>query len=804
MNLRFSFARLLLISCLYLPFIFPQAKHSSLNSNKTSTVSGFVYDKSSGETMIGATVSITGTLSGKSVTAGAFTNNNGYFVISGVPSGEDTVVVSYVGYNSIKKNIKVSGSEIGPLKFFLAQSSYKMGEVVVQGNKTSAAIKAFNRPVSTMSLSSQQVNAIPKVVEADLLRALQTMPGIVSLSDFSSAIYVRGGTPDQNLYLVDGAEIYDPEHAFGIFSTFNTYAIKKVDVSKGGFGPQYDDRLSSVIDVIDNDGNRNKIQGTFDLSLIAGNLTMSFPLGSLGSISGSFRRTYIDATYAKWDTQIPPYYFFDGNLKAFLQLSDKDNLTLSYFNSGDYLNYIVDQSNPQSPAININWGNRVGSINWKHLFNDKLFSSLYLTYSGFFSNFNITQAANIAQANPLNDYTVREALSYYSSDQLTFNAGAEFKRVNLSFSNQTNASLADFASGSYEGSAYADVKWQPDPLWQVEAGLRFEHFNSDTSYTHLDPRFSAKYRLSENSSLKFSTGIYHQYMDAVDRPFLSSIWLPAGKYIYDSQADHFILGYERQIGGILDFETEAYYKSYKNIYMFNYNIDAEVSPSYYNSNGNPVYTSPQDVFIRGNGNSYGLEFLLRKDVGAVTGWLSYSLSKTNVTFDGTNQGNSFVPRWDRTSVVNFVLNGNVNSIFSGRWNEAPPKSSSNWILGMNFVFTSGQPITLPSSMYLVNSLPAWDYYVQTGKRLPSYQLYPGSTDSFKLPDYIRLDLSITWQKDFGTWSLSPYLQIFNIGNRKNVWFIEYQNSVQNGALTQTIKPVNELPFLPSLGVTVKF
>ncbi len=804
MKLSFCFSIVLLVSCLYFPSLFPQAKHRVINLNRTSTVSGFVYDKSSGESMIGATVSITGSSNGKSIAAGAFTNNNGYFVISGVPEGEDTIVVSYVGYISIKKKINVSGSEIGPLKFYLAQSSYKMGEVVVQGNKTSAAIQAFNRPVSTMSLTSHQVNAIPKVVEADLLRALQTMPGIVSLSDFSSAIYVRGGTPDQNLYLVDGAEIYDPEHAFGIFSTFNTDAIKRVDVSKGGFGPQYDDRLSSVIDVIDNEGNRNNIQGTFDLSLIAGNLTMSFPLGSLGSISGSFRRTYIDATYAKWDSNIPPYYFFDGNLKAFLQFGDKDNLTLSYFNSGDYLNYLVDQGNPQSPSININWGNRVGSINWKHLFNDKLFSSLYLTYSGFSSNFNITRVANISQTNPLNDYTVREALSYYASEQLTFEAGAEYKRVNLSFTNNTSSSLADFSSGSFESSAYADLKWQPSPLWQIQAGLRFEHFNSDTSYTHLDPRFSAKYRLSDNSSIKFSTGIYHQYMDAVNRPFLSSIWLPAGKYIYDSQAEHFILGYEHQFGGILDFETEAYYKNYKNIFTFNYNLDAEVSPSYYNADGTPVYSSPKDVFTRGDGNSYGLEFLLRKDEGAVTGWLSYSLSKTNVKFDGTNQGSSFVPRWDRTSVVNLVLSGNVGSIFGGRWNEAPPKSSSNWILGLNFVFSSGQPITLPSSVYLVNSLPAWDYYVETGKRLPSYQLYPGTIDSFKLPDYIRLDLSITWQKDFGSWSIAPYLQIFNIGNRKNVWFIEYQSSAQNGAVTQTISPVSELPFLPSLGVTVKF
>ncbi len=787
----------LLCIALFIAPAFSQVKN-------TSTISGFVYDKSSGESLIGAAVSLAGTADGKDVHTGAFTNNNGYFVISGAPVGVDTISIYYAGYDHFKRNIKLGIHELGPLKFYLTGSSYKVGEVVVTGNHASVAQKAFDRPVSTLSLTEQQVNAIPSAIESDLLRALTSMPGIVPLSDFSSAIYVRGGTPDQNLYLVDGAEVYDPEHAFGIFSTFNTNAIKKVEVSEGGFGPQYDDRLSSVIDVIDKDGNRNHFEGTFDLSLIAANLTLSVPLGSLGSISGSFRRSFIDLTAAKFDKNIPPYYFFDGNLKAFLQLSGRDNLTLSYFNSGDNLNYQLEQGNPQSPSILINWGNLVGSINWKHLFSDKLFSSFHLTYSGFYSNFDITQIANINQSNPLNDYTAREALTYYTSDNLTAEAGAEYKRVNISLTDNFNSGYADLLNKTYEASSYLELKWQPSQVWQVDAGVRFEHFRSDTSYTHFDPRLQLKYRLSEFSSLKFAAGVYHQYLDAVERPFLSELWLPSNKYINDSQCDQFILGYERQMGDIFDFETQAYFKSYRNIYTFNYNFNAEVSPSYYTAGGTPVYTTSQDVFTRGNGNSYGLEFLLRKDVGAVTGWLSYSLSRTNVTFEGTNQGVSFAPRWNRASVVNFVLNGNINSIFSGKWNEVPPKSSSSWILGLNFVFTTGQPITLPSSAYFINTLPAWDSYDATGKSLPSYQLYPGAIDSYTLPDYIRLDLSITWQKNYGTWSLSPYLQIFNVGNRKNVWFIQYSSTEQDGAIVQSASPISELPFLPSIGVKVKF
>ena len=226
-------------------------------------------------------------------------------------------------------------------------------------------------------------------------------------------------------------------------------------------------------------------------------------------------------------------------------------------------------------------------------------------------------------------------------------------------------------------------------------------------------------------------------------------------------------------------------------------------PSYYQANGNPVYLSTKDIFTRGDGKSYGIELMLRKDIGAVTGWVSYSLSQTKDKFDGINQGSAFEPRQDRTSVINFVLNGNVKDIFKGNWNGSETKSSSNLIFGLNFIFTSGQPITVPASAYYVSELPDWDNY-SSSHNLPGYQLYPGEIDTYRLPDYIRLDLSITWEKDYGTWSLAPYLQIFNIGNRKNVWFYTYSSKTANGVVSQSVSTIDMLPFLPSLGVTIKF
>jgi hypothetical protein len=780
---------ILLISLQYFNISFPQTPG-------VITIRGFVYDKSTGESLIGASVYI------RDSQLGCSTNNNGYFVISNVPEGRQKLVISYIGFDNFEKEI-TPANEKQLLKIYLTPTAYKLGEVIVHGDSVNIADKLYAKPLSTMEMTNRQVNAIPKVIEADLLRALQTMPGITSISDFSSAIYVRGGTPDQNLYLIDGAEIYNPEHAFGIFSTFNTNAIKKVDVSKGGFGAQYGDRLSSVIDVINLDGNRNNFEGNFNLSLIAASLTLQMPIGSIGSISGSFRRTYIDQTYSKFIKDLPNYYFYDGNLKGFFQLGERDNITASYFSSKDNLDFQIDNSNPQSPKVTYDWGNTLGSLNWTHLLNDKMFINLLATGTEFKSNFNFNVAQPLKEINNLSDYSGKAFLDYYISNEFTLKSGAELKLFHLLYDFQWSAGLVDIDYHAHELNAFSSLIWQPDPVWSVEGGLRFTQFASDKTFINIEPRFSIKYRLNETSSLKFAAGLYDQYLDSIQRLFLSSIWVAADKNVNSSSAAHFIIGYEKQVGNYFAFDVETYLKNYKNLYIFNQNYSSEIAPSYYQANGNPVYISTRDIFTRGDGKSYGLELMLRKDIGAVTGWVSYSLSQTKDKFDGINQGSAFEPRQDRTSVINFVLNGNVNDIFKGNWNGSETKSSSNWILGLNFIFTSGQPITVPASAYYVSELPDWDNY-SSSHNVPGYQLYPGAIDTYRLPDYIRLDLSITWEKDYGSWSLAPYLQIFNIGNRKNVWFYTYSSKTANNVVSQSVSTIDMLPFLPSLGVTIKF
>jgi hypothetical protein len=767
-------------------------------SEQTTSISGFIYDSTNGEALIGANVYLS------ELGLGSSTNNSGYFVINSVPVGNQMLRVSYLGYASKNINLIVEQKQTKPFRIELAPESILSEEIVVSADSIKLIDKLFSKPVSKIEMSPKQINSIPKVIEADLLRSLQTMPGITALSDFSSALYIRGGTPDQNLYLVDGTDVYNPEHAFGIFSTFNTDAIKKVEVSKGGFGAEYGGRLSSVIDVTNLDGNRNNFEGIFNLSLISGAATLQMPVGSIGSISGSFRRTYIDQTYAKWIKEVPDYYFYDGNLKGFFELSEKDKLSISYFKSFDDLDFKLDKDAVESFKFLYNWGNNTGSVNWKHIFNTKIFTSFWVTASRFESNFNFNQYQNLDEKNYLSDYAFKGSAEYYASNDLTFKFGAEQKLMHFLYKQNWDYGLINVDYHRQLTTAYTSVNWKPHVLWDLEAGLRFNHFNAERNFTNLEPRFSVKYRLDESSNVKFATGIFHQYLNRIPRLFFSSIWTSADAYVDDSRSTHFILSYQKQFAEILELEAEVYYKDYKNIYMFNQNIGAEIRPNYHDENGKPVYNSVENLFLGGDGNSIGFEILLRKDVGAISGWIAYSLSRTENKFDAVNHGEEYIPRHDRSSVINFVLNGDIGNLFSGNWNIKPQKESSRWLFGLNFIYATGQPITVPASAYYAQTIPDWDNNGTPEEITEGYKLYPGKINSYSLPEYIRMDFSITWEKNFGGWSLSPYLQIFNIGNRQNIWFITYEDELKDGKIEQKIEEVNMLPFLPSIGVNVKF
>lgn len=756
-----------------------------------SSINGFVYDKTTGEALIGANVFI------QSLNRGAVSNVSGFYVIPKLAPGNYEVKFSYVGYKSISLKINLKNGEEKKLNVFLEQEIIQGKEILVKADSTRVIEKLFNKPVSNIQLSPAQIQRVPRFIEADLLRTLQSLPGIVPLSDFSSAIYVRGGTPDQNLFMVDGTDVYNPEHAFGLFSTFNTDAIKNVEVFKGGFGAEYGGRLSSVINITNNDGNRNFFEGKASLSLLSLSSTFSGPIGDFGSISASIRRTYLDQTIAKWIDGIPDYYFVDGNLKAFFDLSNSNKLSVSYFGSKDNLNFVLDKNRPESIGFDYIWGNQTGSVNLRSIFASNIFGNFWITYSHFNSFFDF-EDVGVKEDNQINDLTFKGNIEYFFSENFDFKFGFEQKNAHGGLKQNFPGGIVDASKTRRLYSIYSSTTWKPSLLWNIEFGLRGDYFKSDKIFRNIDPRLNIKFRMSENANLKFSTGSFHQYANRIPRLFFVSIWTTADSFVNGSSSNHYIFGYERALGEKFELEVESYYKTYKDIYAYNQNYIVDVVPSEYTNENVPVYNNQKNLFTRGDGNSFGVEFLIRKEVGAISGWISYSYSKTLYNFDGINQGKSFIPRHDRTHAINLVANIDLNNFMNEINNKPFEKKDKQWLLGFNFTFFSGQPITLPSSVYLFTQFPDWE------QNKNSLATYPSTINAFNLPYYSRLDFSLTYEIYYDGWMLSPYLQVFNMFNRKNVWFIQYKNEIVNGKVKQKIENVNMFPILPSIGVTIKF
>lgn len=759
--------------------------------NSEATITGFVYDSSNGEALIGANVYI------KELNLGSGTNRSGYFAVPNIPAGNYKLTVSYVGYQTYTQGIKILENESKRIDISLNPSAVLSEEIVVSADSVSTIEKLFNKPVSKIDLTPAQIGKIPQFIEADLLRTLQTLPGIVPVSDYSSAIYIRGGTPDQNLFLLDGTDVYNPEHAFGLFSTFNTDAIKKVEIYKGGFGAEYGGRLSSVINITNNDGNRNNFQGKVSVSLLAVNTTLQTPLGDFGSLSGSLRRTYFDKTVGKFIDDIPDYYFLDGNLKAFFDLSESNKLSVSFYGGIDDLAFVLDKKRPESLGFDYVWGNQTGSINWRTIITPKLFGNFWITGSRFFSNFDFDDVG-FTEDNLIEDITLKGAIDYFFSDSWNFKFGFEQKNVNGSLKEDFLAGRVDVSKKRKLYSAYITSTWKPSILWDIEAGLRGDYFDSDADYKNLDPRLTIKYKLTQNSNLKFSAGLYHQYANRIPRLFFVSIWTSADEYIKGSSASQFILGYQKALSHGIEFEVEAYYKDYKNIYSYNQTFLADLSAENYTDDNLPLFNSTKGLFNRADGKSYGLEFMLRKDASAISGWISYAYARTEYLVDGINRGKSFVPRHDRTHALNIVANIDLKNWLNEIKGKPLTRSDKNWLLGLNLTYFSGQPITLPSSIYLINQVPDWEI------NRNSTAIYPSEINEFRLPYYARLDLSLTYEIQYDGWTLAPYIQAFNLLNRKNVWFIEYNNNIVNGKLIQEINTVNMFPILPSVGVNINF
>lgn len=730
--------------------------------SSTAVVSGFVRDSTSGEAIIGATVRV------RALKIGAIANKSGFYSLH-IPGGEPMLIeVSSLGFRTVTMKLTLNAGQATQRNFMLAPVSLGGAEITVEDD---AERQRQEPQVSRVMIEPRMVANLPKVGEADLFRILQLLPGVQTSSEISSGLYVRGGSPDENLILLDGSVLYNPSHFFGFFSTFNPDAIKNVEFIKGGFPAEYGGRLSSVLNVTNIDGDRNETKGKLNIGLISSSGMVETPVGS-GALVLAGRRTYLDVllntTGLTSKLNLPDYYFYDLNAKLTQNPSPDDKITLAGYMGSDNLNFAALTA---TNNITMAWGNKAGSAEWTHVFGSELFSNVAVSASSYTSSFTFGSSAQpFTWTNGIDDYTARASLDYFPNQQHTLKTGIQATDYHtfLLIQSGTNPPNANIDRTPWYGAAYVQDEWKPampgfaeDPL-AITGGLRVDGISANPNIG-IDPRLSARYILTPAITLKASAGIYHQYLKLATNNLVPvfDVWQPTDTSQPPETCYQYVLGISTLPFENYTFEVEGYYKKMKNL--------VEMRPNVMSG------SSLNDIFFVGNGEAYGIEFFLQKQVGRFTGWLGYTLAWTTRTFPDINQGNAFPPTYDRRNDFDLVLTYHAND---------------RWTLGGTFTYGTGQAYTQITALAPNAEDP--------NRAIP----IEGDKNALRLSPYNRLDLSATYSFSFFSEKRNAEFNfdVFNAYNYRNVWISQVDQSTNPA----TINLVRLLPILPTFGLSVSF
>lgn len=728
-----------------------------------ATINGYIRDKQTGETLVGATVQLVETRQG------AVSNKSGYYALSEIKPGKYKVVFSFLGYEKKEMAIQLAKQESRRIDIELSSETLELDEVVVESNRMDDKRQIS---VSRINIPIRQINRLRVGGEADVFRSLQYLPGVLSSSQISSGLYIRGGSPDQTLVLLDGSSVYNPSHLFGFFSTFNPDAIKDVDLIKGGYPAEYGGRLSAVLDLVQKDGNRNEFGGTASLGLISSRLSAQGPVGE-GSWFFGIRRTYIDVLTNLLETDedpLPNYFFYDINGKISQDFGTSDKVFLSGFTSEDAL----DIDNRAGFAGSIGISNSLASSRWTHLFSDNLFSVFNFSWSRYRNSFSTSNSGFETEIeNVIQDYTLKGNLEWFASSDWTIKSGFEINHYVLNYyqnfsgdadsSSSSSGAVTNIEASDYTSAGFVQSNYQFSNLFSLQTGLRVNYYDL-RGLVKLDPRIAARYQLQDFIALKAAFGVYHQYFRLAALPDFSffDTWMPTDSTVDPSRAIHYVLGVETQPYDGVDFNVEVYYKDLAHISELNQ----------YQTQGSTV----RDFFYDGKGEAYGIEFFLQKKNGRFTGWAGYALGWINETFAQLNRGEAFRPKWDRRH--DFKLVGQY-------------KLSDSWDISATFTFQTGQSYTGQTSR-LETRLPG----SESGKGLN----IPADRYGLRLPPSHQLNLNANYHTTLFGLPANLLIDIYNVYSRRDIWFRYYDST---GEVTE-VKDVLLLPILPSIALEVKF
>lgn len=771
----------------------PFLMHCFLVFSQQYIVSGTVTDASNGETLIGATIAA------PALGSGTLTNEYGFYSITVPAQDSITLEFSYVGFQTQRQTVFLAGN----IKLDIAlETGVQLKEVVIKSSSFQEQLRSTE--MSVEEINTREVRAIPVILgESDVLKVIQLKPGIPSGSEGTTGLFVRGGGSDQNLIVLDEATVYNANHLFGFFSTFNTDAVKDLKIYKGGFPAQYGGRLSSVIDVKLKEGNNQQFSGSGGLGLIASRLTLEGPIQKgKSSYIVSGRRTYVDlftrainrANENQEDfNPIPDYYFYDLNTKINFTLGEKDRLYMSGYFGRDVFGFSGDFFD-----FNFDWGNVTGTVRWNHVFNPKLFANTTFTYSDY--QYNITNELtgfSFRLGSDIRDANLKTDFYYVANPRHTIRFGANVTHHSFTVGRLKAGSddgVVSFSSGQnftgVETGTYFSDDFDVSDRLKISGGLRFSGFSNEGEiYVGIEPRLAARYSLSERVALKASYARMYQYLHLIANSGVTlptDIWYPSTAQVKPQRSDQVALGFSYLLKKNCLFTFETYYKNLANQIEF---VD-----------GAELFANDQleNEFATGRGDAYGLELSIEKEEGKLTGWIGYTLAFVQrgnfKTLDPTAnfaQQGYFSPIYDRRHDLSVVAIYEINQRLSAT---------------ATFVYGSGDLRWLPTGRFSFQDI----YGANFDAVIPVFK----DRNNYRLPPYHRLDLGLVWRFS-PKWGESDLtFNVINAYDRRNTFFIYFEPQFEEGEDNQgnaiqvptriAAKQVSLFPVLPSVTWNFKF
>lgn len=815
-----------------------------ISISQNYTVSGYISEAKSSETLISSTIYDSNSRKG------TVTNAYGFYSLT-LPKGALNLSYSYVGFKNEERKFNLSKDTVINIQL---HESTELKEIIVTANRKELGVKGSQ--MGAIDIPIAQIKTIPALFgETDVLKALQLLPGVKAGTEGSAGFHVRGGGPDENLLLLDGVPVYNVNHLFGFFSVFNADAIKNVTLYKGSFPARFGGRLSSVVDIQMKDGDNKKYHGNITVGLISAKLNVEGPLFSdKTTFNISARRTYADLlakpfiamANKKVDSDLKTtggYYFYDFNAKISHKISDIDRLYLSTYVGDDVINANIndkfESGNSTNSTIykdkskmNWNWGNFITALRWNRLINNKLFMNTTAAVTRYRFNLGIGMESEIKQNNPpiyskestnigyksgINDYSAKVDFDYSPNTNHDIKFGANYtfhtfrpgvvvaqsKSTDNDFTEKMDTTIGDKNVFSHENTIYFEDNITLTNTLKLNAGLHYSNFIVQGQfYNSLQPRLGARFLLSDKLSIKAGYAYMSQYIHLLSNSSISlptDLWVPVTKRIEPMKSHQYSAGLFYNLGNIIDFSVEGYYKTMHNL------IEYKDGASFLGSS-----TGWEDKVSMGRGWAYGIEFLAQKTVGNTTGWVGYTWSKTERLFDREgqeiNDGMVFPAKYDRRHNLNIVV---------------AHKFTKKFDIAATWTYSTGSCGTLALQNYAATTVPgdieSSNYYGSYGysSSSPTYNNYlahVNARNNYRYQAYHRFDIGVNFHKQLKhgirTWNFS----IYNAYNQLNP-FITMEQQDYNGYYTNTDNPnqqtqkliqVSIFPIIPSVSYSYKF